>query len=80
MQEKLLEYLIGVLEIEETTALEQALTGDAELQTDLELLRLALAPLASLRRDVDAPEGLAVRTCLRIRENWQGRAGEDRAD
>jgi hypothetical protein len=60
--------VIGVLDGGEATAINEALAADVELQGQLYLLRLALAPLEPLRHDVDAPQGLAVRTCVRIRE------------
>jgi hypothetical protein len=68
MKEQLLGYLLGALEVEETVFVEQSLVGDAEAQGHLELLRLALAPLEPLRQEVNAPEGLASRTCQRVRE------------
>jgi hypothetical protein len=68
MQDKLLGYLLGTLEIEETLLVEQSLVEDSEARSQLEVLRLALIPLESARCDVDAPVGLALRTCQRIRE------------
>jgi hypothetical protein len=74
MQDKLLEYVIGLLDGEEAASVNEILAGDAGLQSELHLLRLGLAPLEPLRQDVDAPQGLAVRTCVRIREIRQCRA------
>jgi len=68
MQDKLVGYLLGALEIEEILFVEQALASDAEARHHLELLRLALAPLEPIRQEANVPEGLAQRTCLRIRE------------
>jgi hypothetical protein len=68
MQDKLLEYAIGLLDGEDATVIDAALAADMELQNQLDLIRLALAPLEVLRRELDAPHGLAVRTCVRIRE------------
>jgi hypothetical protein len=68
MQDQLLEYAIGVLDDEETAVISEVLAADRELQSQLCLLRLALAPLEPLRHEVHVPNGLAVRTCVRIRE------------
>jgi hypothetical protein len=75
MQEQLLEYVIGVLDGDEATAINEALAADVELQSQLYLLRLALAPLEPLRHEVDAPQGLAVRTCVSVREVRECRVG-----
>ncbi|MBI1902500.1 MAG: hypothetical protein HYS13_15475 [Planctomycetia bacterium] len=68
MQDKLLGYLLGALEGEETAFVEQALTSDGETRRQLDVWRLALVPLQSLPRQVDAPAGLTRRTCQRIRD------------
>jgi hypothetical protein len=68
MQDKLLGYLLGALEIDETLLVEQSLAQDAEARSQLEILRLALSPLETVRCDVEAPAGLAIRTCQCIRE------------
>ncbi|MBI3461514.1 MAG: hypothetical protein HY000_00415 [Planctomycetes bacterium] len=68
MRDKLVEYLLGSLEIEETVRVDQALRIDFEIKSQLELLRLALAPLEAFRKEVDAPDGLASRTCQRLRD------------
>ncbi|MBI3468419.1 MAG: hypothetical protein HY000_35910 [Planctomycetes bacterium] len=72
MRDKLVEYLLGSLEIEETVRVDQALRIDFEMRSQLEVLSLALAPLEALRKDVDAPDGLASRTCQRLRAARQG--------
>jgi anti-sigma-K factor RskA len=67
MKEQLLGYLLGALEVEETLFVEQLLVSDAEAQSHLELLRLALAPLDPLRQEVNAPDGPPW-CCQRVRE------------
>jgi anti-sigma-K factor RskA len=68
MQEQLIGYLIGALPVEEMTLVEQTLSADAESRQQLEILRLALAPLETAHLRGEAPPGLALRTCLRLRE------------
>jgi anti-sigma-K factor RskA len=68
MQDKLLGYLLGALEAEEIAVVEKTIASQRELHGQLDQLRLVLAPLEPLRQEVDAPSGLAVRTCQRIRE------------
>ena len=67
MQGKLLGYLLGALDGEETAFVEQALRSDGETRRELEVWRLALLPLQSPPKQVDAPAGLARRTCQRVR-------------
>jgi hypothetical protein len=66
MHAKLIGYLLGALEVEETAYLEEALEADAEARGQLELLRLGLIPLEGDRRQVEAPVGLATGTCQQI--------------
>lgn len=68
MQDKLIGYLLGALEVEEASQVEQLLAADEELRRQLEVLRLGLAPLAGDREHVDAPAQLAMRTCQRVRD------------
>ena len=68
MQYKLIEYLLGALEVEEIAYIEKMLQADAEARRQLEVLRIGLVPMEGDRQHVDAPAGLAVRTCQRIRE------------
>ena len=67
MQEHFFEYLRGALEMSDTLLTEHSDVSDANAQTHLQALREALAPLESLSDDVTVPDGLAVRTCQRIR-------------
>ena len=67
MQEKLVEYLLGALEVEEVSLVQQALQWDVEVSRQLDILRLGLAPLEGDRDHVEPPPGLAMRTCERIR-------------
>lgn len=68
MQDQLVGYLIGALQVEEMTLVEQTLSADAEVRQQLEILRLALAPLETAHDSGEPPQGLAQRTCLRLRE------------
>lgn len=68
MQDKLIGYLLGALEVEETTCVEDVLQANTEARRQLEVLRIGLVPFDGDREDVDAPARLAIRTCQRIRE------------
>ncbi len=68
MQDKLIGYLLGALEAEETTYVEQALQADEETRRQLEVLRSGMAPLEADRGHIDAPANLAIRTCQQIQE------------
>jgi anti-sigma-K factor RskA len=68
MHDKLVGYLLGSLDSEEVSDVEKLLAENSEIRRDLETLRRALDPLEGDRQHVDAPEGLASRTCQQIRE------------
>jgi anti-sigma-K factor RskA len=68
MHDKLIGYLLGALQVEETVYVEQILDVDAEVRRQFEILQMGLAPLEADRKHVEAPARLAVRTCQRIRE------------
>jgi len=68
MQDNLVGYLLDALNVEETTLVERLLATDDKVLVQLETLRLALAPLETDREQVDAPQGLAARTCRKVRE------------
>ena len=68
VRERLLEYLLGAMEAEEVTLIEQTLAADGDARGELELLQMAIARLEPLCQQADAPDGLARRTCQRIRE------------
>ena len=68
MQDQLIGYLIGALEVQEMTLVEQTLSADAEARRQLEILRVALSPLATADDGCQPPPGLALRTCQRLRE------------
>ena len=68
MQDKLIGYLLGALEVEETTSVEGVLDVDLEARRQLEILRSGLVPFSGDCKHVEAPGGLATRTCQRIRE------------
>ena len=69
MQDDLIGYLLGCLEVEEITLVEQTVAVDGDVRSQLELLRVALLPLKDLRDDgCSCPDGLALRTCEKIRQ------------
>lgn len=68
MQDKLIGYLLGALEVDETTHIEHVLRAESEARRQLEVLRMGLAPLEGDCKHVAAPSGLAARTCQRIRD------------
>ena len=68
MHEEFPGYLSAALENAETLLVEPSLADSAEGQRHLDALRLATAPLDLLRQEIEAPEGLAHRTCQRIGE------------
>jgi hypothetical protein len=63
MRENLLDYLLGAVEPEERSAVEQNLAQDARLRDDLDLLRTSLAPLGGEPTHHEPPKGLAQRCC-----------------
>jgi anti-sigma-K factor RskA len=68
MHDKLIGYLLGALEAEETIDVEQVLRVDGEARRQLDVLRMSLAPLEADRKYVEAPRRLSIVTCQRIRE------------
>ena len=75
MHDKLIGYMLGALEVEETIYVEQILDVDSEARRQFEVLQTGLAPLQADRKHVEAPARLAVRTCQRI---WELRDLQDR--
>lgn len=69
MLEDLLGFLIGALDEEELERLSRALDGDAELQSQVALLRQALLPLELCNERIETPAGLAARTWVVVRES-----------
>jgi len=67
MQNELIGYLLGALDVAEHDAVDQHLQSNAEARCQLEILRRCLLPLAIAYEDCEIPGGLAERTCLRIR-------------
>jgi hypothetical protein len=63
MRENLLGYLLGAVEPEERSAVEQNLAQDAQLRQELDLLRTSLAPLEGEPAHHEPPKGLAQRCC-----------------
>ena len=63
MRDNLLGYLLEALEPHERDAVEQSLERDPRLRAELELLDRGLEPLRADRGHLEAPHGLAQRTC-----------------
>ena len=68
MQDKLIGYLLGALENDEVTHVEQLLQTSPEARKQLEALRLSIAMLEADRQHVQTPTELVTRTCQRIRQ------------
>ena len=68
MVDQFVGYLLGALDPEETLRIEQTIAADGTARRHLDLLRLALLPLDGVCQHVDAPMGLAGRTCQKIRQ------------
>jgi hypothetical protein len=60
--------LYGALEIVDALFTEQSVASGESTPRHLEALHEALRPLELLRQDAVEPDGLAFRTCLRLRE------------
>jgi hypothetical protein len=60
--------LYGALEIADALFTEQSVASSESGLGQREVLREALQPLELLHQDAVEPDGLAFRTCLRIRE------------
>jgi hypothetical protein len=60
--------LYGALEMADALFTEQSVASGESLPRHVELLCEALRPLELLYDDVIEPDGLAFRTCLRIRD------------
>jgi anti-sigma-K factor RskA len=67
MDDLLIGYVLGALTAEETAALEVRLRNDPDLQRRLDIVRLAVRPLAG-ESNHDTPPNLAARTCRLVRE------------
>jgi anti-sigma-K factor RskA len=63
----LIGYVLGALTAKETAELEERLREDPDLQRRLEIVRLAVRPLAG-GSDLNTPPDLAARTCRMVRE------------
>ena len=63
MQEQLLGYLLGALDPDEHSEVEEKLSDDPLLRYQLEELRTELAPLEAARGSYEPPLALAARTC-----------------
>jgi len=68
MLDELLGYLLRAVDDDEHRRVAQRLEADREARRQLESLRLLLSPLETCRGDLEAPSGLAVRTCLLVLE------------
>ena len=63
LRQNLLGYLLGAVEHDERTQVEQQIQNDAALRRELETLRSALHPLAADANHAAPPPGLAQRCC-----------------
>jgi hypothetical protein len=69
MADKLIDYLLGALDGDELSQVEQFLNCcDAETRRRLEMCQQALLPLQADSTPPEVPDGLARRTCVRVRE------------
>ena len=67
MHDLLVGYVLNALDGEERECIERILEGDANACRLLDALRHCLLPLQGDCENCEAPQGLAVRTCERIR-------------
>jgi hypothetical protein len=65
-QEQLLGYLLDALEDDERQQLHNDLARDPQLRQQLESLRAVLGPMEPGREPLEAPPGLARRTCQHV--------------
>lgn len=63
MQEDLLGYLLGALDVDEQETIKRQIDCDPNLQQQLTQLQTRLAPLEASRMQYEPPAGLAARTC-----------------
>jgi len=70
MHNELIGYLLGALDASEHLAIDQHLESSAEARLQLEILRRCLLPLEIAFEECAVPDGLARRTCLRIRAEF----------
>ena len=68
MVNELIGYLLGALDADEHSAVEQAVQSNPDIQRKLEVLRKGLRPLMIGVGEVDVPAGLSERTCRTIRD------------
>ncbi|HEV3006020.1 MAG TPA: hypothetical protein VGX78_16245 [Pirellulales bacterium] len=66
MLDELIGYLLEALDVDERHRLAERLEFDREARRQLESLRPLLHPLEACRTEIDAPAGLAVRTCVLV--------------
>lgn len=67
MHDDLIGYVLGLLEAEEELTIGRLVETDAEVRTHIEILRHGLTVFEAAREHHNAPEGLALRTCQRLR-------------
>ncbi|HEV3024580.1 MAG TPA: hypothetical protein VGX76_19025 [Pirellulales bacterium] len=61
---ELIGYLLEALDGDEHRRVAQRLESDREARRQLECLRRLLVPLEACGKNIEAPAGLAVRTCV----------------
>ena len=67
MHDDLIGYVLGLLEVEEELQIDELVEADVEVRTHIEILRRGLTVFEAAREPHIAPEGLALRTCQRLR-------------
>jgi anti-sigma-K factor RskA len=69
MQDRLVEYVLDLVEVEERVQIDAVLAADEQSRRYVAWLRALIAPLAVLRDQEPhpLPEGLACRTCQTVR-------------
>ena len=71
MHTRLIGYLLGALDREETVRVEKLLQTSGEARQQLEVMRLGMIPLEADREYVEPPIELVARTCQQIRQRHQ---------
>jgi anti-sigma-K factor RskA len=74
MNDQLVGYLIGALEIDDSRQVDQNLVECEETRRKLEIFRLALFPLEAIEH-ADPPAQLALRTCELIQRRRERNPG-----
>lgn len=73
MHDDLIGYVLGLLETEEHMNIDRLVERDAAVSLHVEVLRRELVVFEVAREHHSPPEGLAVRTCQRLRNGDERR-------